>query len=76
MKRITAIILAAVMVMAIAAGAMGEENRIWQKGDTGEKVSWIQMRLKELEYLTRDPDGLFDEETEKALMEFQGTRDC
>lgn len=71
MKRITAIILAAVMVMAIAAGAMGEENRIWQKGDTGEKVSWIQMRLKELEYLTRDPDGLFDEETEKALMEFQ-----
>ena len=71
MKRLTAMILALLMVMTIAAAAMGEENRIWQKGDTGEKVTWIQTRLKELEYLNRDPNGVFDDETEQALREFQ-----
>ena len=71
MKRITAIILAVLMALTIAAGAMGEENRIWQLGDTGEKVTWIQTRLKELEYLEKEPDGIFDEETEAALMCFQ-----
>ena len=71
MKRLTAIILAVLMVLTVAAGAMGEENRVWKMGDSGEKVTWIQTRLKELEYLDRDPDGVFDEETEKALREFQ-----
>ena len=71
MKRITAIILAVLMVLTIAAGAMGEENKIWGLGDTGEKVTWIQTRLKELEYLEKEPDGIFDEETEAALKEFQ-----
>jgi len=71
MKRLTALILAVLMVLTAAAAAMGEENRIWQKGDSGEKVSWIQQRLKELEYLSREPDGVFDEETEEALRDFQ-----
>ena len=71
MKRITALVLAVLMVLTAAAAAMGEENRIWQKGDSGEKVSWIQQRLKELEYLSREPDGVFDEETEEALRNFQ-----
>ena len=71
MKRLTALILALLITLAVAAGAMGEENRIWQKGDTGEKVLWIQQRLKDLEYLNRDPDGIFDEETETALRNFQ-----
>ena len=71
MKRITAIILAVLMVITIAAGAMGEENRIWQTGDTGDKVTWIQTRLKELEYLEGDITGTFDEQTAEALKEFQ-----
>ncbi len=71
MKRLTAMFLVLLMVLTAAAGAMGEENKIWMKGDRGEKVSWIQMRLKELEYLEKEPDGIFDEETEKALLEFQ-----
>ena len=71
MKKVTAIILAVLMVLSIAAGAMGEENKIWQAGDTGEKVTWIQQRLKDLEYLDRTPTGTFDEETAKALMGFQ-----
>ena len=71
MKKITAIILAVLMVLSIAAGAMGEENKIWQIGDTGEKVTWIQQRLKDLEYLDRAPTGTFDEETAEALAAFQ-----
>ena len=71
MKRLTAMILAVLMILTTAATAMGEENRIWQKGDTGEKVAWIQQRLKDLEYLDREPDGIFDEETEAALKHFQ-----
>jgi Ca-activated chloride channel family protein len=71
MKRFAAMILAVLMVLTIAASAMGEENKIWQKGDTGDKVTWIQQRLKDLEYLNREPTGVFDEETEKALMDFQ-----
>ena len=71
MKKVTAIILAVLMVLSMAAAAVGEENRIWQKGDTGEKVTWIQTRLKELEYLDREPNGVFDEETETALKNFQ-----
>ncbi len=71
MKKITAIILAALMVLSIAAAAMGEENKIWQAGDQGEKVSWIQERLKELEYLDREPTGIFDEATAEALKLFQ-----
>ena len=54
MKRFTAIILAVLMALTAAAAAFGEENRIWQKGDTGEKVAWIQQRLKDLEYLDRE----------------------
>ena len=71
MRHFTAIILAALMMLTTAATAMGEENRIWQKGDTGEKITWIQQRLKDLEYLGRDPDGVFDKETEDALRCFQ-----
>ena len=74
MKRFTAMILALLLVLTAAAGAMGEENKIWMKGDQGETVSWIQTRLKELEYLEKEPDGIFDEETEKALLEFQRDR--
>ena len=71
MKKLTAVILAVLMVLTIAAGAMGEENKIWGTGDKGEKVEWIQTRLKELEYLNREATGTFDEETETALKTFQ-----
>lgn len=71
MKKVMAIILAVLMMLNIAAGAMGEENKIWQVGDTGEKVMWIQQRLKDLEYLDRAPTGTFDEETAEALEAFQ-----
>ena len=71
MKKLTAILMAVLMLLSAAAAAAGEENKIWQKGDSGEKVTWIQTRLKELGYLEEEPTGVFDEETEAALLEFQ-----
>ena len=48
-----------------------EDGHIWRFGDTGEKVTEIQARLKELGYLEGNPTGTFDEATEEALMKFQ-----
>ena len=70
LKRAIAILLAGMMLLC-AAAALGEENAIVGRGDSGEKVIWIQQRLKDLNYLDREPTGTFDEETERALMAFQ-----
>ena len=74
MKKIAAMIMA-ILMLAGTAAAFGEENRIWSLGDSGETVTWIQTRLKELEYLDRDANGIFDEETEDALRRFQRDHD-
>ena len=71
MKRMMTILLAAIMLVIGVATAFGEEATVWRKGDSGEKVQWIQSRLIELEYLEGEADGLFDERTEKALIRFQ-----
>ena len=71
MKRITAIFMAVMMLIIGAAAAFGEEVTIWRKGDSGEKVQWIQTRLIELEYLEGEADGQFDDDTEAALIRFQ-----
>ncbi len=71
MKRLTAILLAVMLVMISAAAALGEENTIWRKGDTGEKVTWIQSRLIELGYMEGEATGTFDDATEAALIWFQ-----
>ena len=71
MNRMTALILALVLILAAALPAAAEENRIWRKGDSGEKVTEIQARLKELGWLESDPTGVFDEATEQALIRFQ-----
>ena len=71
MRRLICALLAMGLVMSLAASAIGEENRIWQRGDAGETVTWIQERLRELKYLDRDPTGDYDEETERAVLWFQ-----
>ena len=71
MKRITAILLAVMLVIISATAALGEDNTIWQKGDAGEKVTWIQTRLIELGYMEGEVTGTFDDATEAALMWFQ-----
>ena len=71
MKRIIAWITALMMIMTGMAGAMGEEERIWRRGDSGETVKQIQEKLIELEYLEGEASGTFDEATEEALRRFQ-----
>ena len=71
MKKITAILLAVMLVIISAAAALGDGSTIWRKGDTGEKVTWIQTRLIELGYMEGEVSGTFDDATEKALMWFQ-----
>ena len=70
-NRITALLAALLLILGAALPALAEENIIWKNGDSGEKVTEIQARLKELGYLEKEPDGIFDAETEQALTDFQ-----
>ena len=71
LKKITAILLTMILFLTVLTFSSAEESRIWQKGDSGDTVLWIQQRLYDLDYLSRKPDGSFDEDTETALMLFQ-----
>jgi peptidoglycan hydrolase-like protein with peptidoglycan-binding domain len=42
-------------------------------GDSSEWVTDLQRLLHALDHLRRDPDGTFDEETQRAVEEFQST---
>lgn len=46
---------------------------LYQLGDTGERVTLIQARLNALGYLTGSETGIFDEDTQKAVLAFQKT---
>ena len=69
MNRALAALLALMMVFGLIP-ALAEEGYL-QRGSTGEKVKELQARLKELNYLDEDPTGVFDEDTENALIRFQ-----
>ena len=69
-KRTTSLFLALIMLMSLAGAALAERD-FWQRGDTGDQVTEIQIRLKELGYLEQAEDGVFDEATEQALTAFQ-----
>ena len=71
MKKITAILTALLLLVSGIAAAAGEESEILRRGDTGEQVRQIQIRLIELGYLEEEASGVFDEATEAALIRFQ-----
>ena len=71
MKRAAAVVTALILGLAMTLPALAEETVIWKKGDSGERVTEIQNRLIELGYLEGTATGVFDEETEKAVMLFQ-----
>ena len=66
-SKLMACALALLMLAGLALPALAQES-ILQKGDTGERVTALQARLKELDYLDGDSTGIFDEETEQALL--------
>ena len=70
MKKFLACLTALILIMGCVSGLA---EQIWRKGDSGDRVAEIQARLQELGYLTENPTGVFDEETEKALTGFQRT---
>ncbi|MBR5948961.1 MAG: peptidoglycan-binding protein [Clostridia bacterium] len=45
--------------------------RMLEYGDYGERVLSYQLRLKELGYLTTEPDGMYGTDTRMAVMRFQ-----
>jgi peptidoglycan hydrolase-like protein with peptidoglycan-binding domain len=45
--------------------------RMLEFGDSGERVLTYQLRLKELGYLTTEPDGMYGSDTKMAVMRFQ-----
>lgn len=67
--RMTALILALLLAVTTLIPALADT--ILQRGDTGEEVTLLQARLKELGYLDAEPTGVFDEDTEAALLSFQ-----
>ena len=66
-KRIAAALVFALMLTCFA----GSADTVFAVGDSGEEVKAIEARLIELGYLTGEADGVFDEETEEALLSFQ-----
>ncbi len=69
-KKLLAALLALALMLTAALPALAAERTL-QKGDTGEKVAAMQAKLIELGYLAGEADGVFDEDTESALMAFQ-----
>ena len=70
-RRISTVVMALCLLLNVASAVLAEDGHIWQKGDKGDEVLWIETRLYELGYLEREPGEVFDEETEKALLWFQ-----
>ena len=70
MKKIIAILAAAVMLLTAASAALADDG-ILRPGDRGEDVAALQRKLIELEYLEGEATGEYDEATEKAVLRFQ-----
>lgn len=66
-------LLCALLALMLTVSALPglAQGTIWKTGDRGEEISRMQARLKELGYLDGEPTGLFDKETEAALIAFQ-----
>jgi len=71
MKKLTAILMAVMMLLVLAATAALAEDGILRPGDQGEEVTRIQQKLIELEYLEGNATGIYDEATEEAVRKFQ-----
>lgn len=68
-------LILAVMLLLSVPGTGFAEGEILKRGDTGEAVLLLQLRLKELGYNDTETDGTFGEGTEKALCAFQQRND-
>ena len=75
MKRCRMMAGALALVMLLGLALPGLAGEILRKGDTGDRVTQLQTRLIELEYLKGEATGVFDDKTEEALTAFQQYND-
>ena len=71
MKKMTAALLAAMMLTILAFSAALAEDGILRRGDRGDEVTALRQKLIELEYMEGEAAGEYDEATEEAVMLFQ-----
>ena len=76
MRKMTAMLMAVLLLMTagLAAAETFQEGPL-QPGDTGAAVTAMQQRLIELGYLEGEPSGVYDDETEAAVLSFQEQND-
>ncbi|MGI6240079.1 MAG: peptidoglycan-binding domain-containing protein, partial [Christensenellales bacterium] len=74
-SRWTAWLLAAVMALTFAAGAVAEEYPVLSRGSRDSAGAWavfsLQRKLVDLKYLSAEPDGVYGAGTENAVRAFQ-----
>ena len=70
MKKTTAIVLTAIMLLTAVSAAFADDG-ILRPGDQGEEVKQLQEKLIELEYLEGEATGVYDEATGAAVAWFQ-----
>ena len=63
--------LPAVQLSALGSGLAAEGDKIYTDNDLGEMVVRIQLRLRELGYLSYKPTGVYRSMTTAAVKEFQ-----
>ena len=71
MKKLTAILMALILLLTAASAALAEGDTIYRKGDHGEEVKKIRAKLVELGYLEGEVTEDFDDDMEEAVLWFQ-----
>ena len=71
MKKLTAILMALILLLTAASAALAEGDTIYRKGDHGEEVKKIRAKLVELGYLEGEVTEDFDDDMEQAVLWFQ-----
>ena len=59
----------------LSALGLGSNDATLRQGDQGTKVKQVQQKLKQWGYYTGNADGIFGEDTKKAVIKFQKNND-
>lgn len=72
-KLVSALLLYAMLFTPVTAAALDGEDIVIKKGETGDNVILLQMRLRDLGYYNYKITGFFGDFTATALKDFQKT---
>ena len=68
---VVAVLALGIIFIAAAAYSADEDRTVSQLGSRGGDVFLIQQKLRELGFYDGEENGVFDLETQRALLEFQ-----